>query len=127
MTGSEQEEADEVAGPAEVKRTNQELLDAVARLVDELADVPAGVVLGSFSRAVRATRQAGYSLPELPTEAERLARRLIAARPGLLPRQRTASGGDAASTDVSGPEARAWRYATALDAARSLGRRLPRG
>jgi hypothetical protein len=64
----------------EVRQTNQALLDAAARLVNELDEVPAGAVLRCFSRAVRTARQEGCPVTQLPVEAERLARELLAQR-----------------------------------------------
>ncbi|GAB7006628.1 hypothetical protein JCM18899A_41010 [Nocardioides sp. AN3] len=65
---------------AEVKVANQALLDTVARLVDELDEVPAGRVLRCFSRAVGHVRRVGCPTTQLATEAEWLARELLAGR-----------------------------------------------
>jgi len=64
----------------DTKRTNQALLDTVARLVDELIDVPPGRVLRCFSRAVGYLRRVGCPTDQLPAEAEWLARELLADR-----------------------------------------------
>jgi hypothetical protein len=64
----------------EPRQANQALLDAVARLVDERDDLPAGSVLRCFARAVRQVRQAGCPTAQLAVEVERVAR---AAGPAL--------------------------------------------
>ncbi len=56
------------------------MLDAAARLVDEIGHQPAGGVLRSYWRAVRLMRLAGCPLPALADEAEMLARDLLGAR-----------------------------------------------
>ncbi|MDO7867208.1 hypothetical protein [Nocardioides jiangxiensis] len=73
----------------EIRLANQELLSAAARLAGETVEVPAGVVLRSFSRAVRMARLSGCPASQLCVEAERLTRQLLALRAGV-PQQRGA-------------------------------------
>jgi hypothetical protein len=54
------------------------LVDAAVRLVEERPDLPAGSVLRCFSRAVLITRRAGVPADGLASQADLLARRLLA-------------------------------------------------
>lgn len=67
----------------EIRLANRQLLEAAARLAEETSEVPAGAVLRSFSRAVRMARLAGCPAGQLPLEAERLTRQLLALGSGL--------------------------------------------
>lgn len=71
----------------EIRRANELLLQAAARLAQENDRVPAGVALRSFSRAVRMARLAGCPAGQLPVEAERVARQMLALR-SEVPRPR---------------------------------------
>jgi hypothetical protein len=64
------------------------MLEVAGRLVDEVQDVPPGVVLRAYWRAVRLVRHAGCPLPALPDEAELLARHLLLRRGVLVPHPR---------------------------------------
>lgn len=75
----------------EVRQVHEDLLDAAARLVEEITDAPAGVVLRSYWRAVRFVRHAGCPLPALATEADLVARDLLAARGVRVPHPRRAA------------------------------------
>lgn len=72
----------------EARQVHQDLLDAAALLVEEITDAPAGVVLRSYWRAVKRVRHAGCPLPALATEADLVARDLLAARGVRVPHPR---------------------------------------
>lgn len=74
-----------MATATEVRQAHTDMLDAAARLVEEIEDVPAGVVLRSYWRAVRLVRHAGCPLPAMATEADRVARDLLVARGVRVP------------------------------------------
>jgi hypothetical protein len=73
---------------SQVRQAHQSALETAARLVDELAHVPAGVVLRSYWRALHATRHSGCPVPARASEAERLTRELLRARGVRVPRPR---------------------------------------
>lgn len=54
------------------------LVDAVARLVEEFPEFPAGTILICFERTVRKIRARGCSTRGLPEEAEQQVRELVA-------------------------------------------------
>lgn len=64
-------------GVNEVRQADLALMDAVARMVDEHPDLPAGRPMSCFARAVRQLREQGCSTDRLPVEAERLAGELL--------------------------------------------------
>ena len=81
-----------MATATEVRQAHQDMLDAAARLVDEVGHTSAGGVLRTYWRAVRLMRQAGCPVPALADEAELLARDLLGARGVRVPHpRRTAS------------------------------------
>lgn len=63
---------------------NDRLLDTAQRLVAEHDGIAAGSVLRCFARAVRHSVRAGWGTGELPGEAERLTRALLATRHGVV-------------------------------------------
>ena len=77
-----------MASATEVRRAQEAMLDAASRLVEEIKDVPAGVVLRSYWRAVRFVRHAGCPLPAMAAEADLLARDLLVARGVRVPQPR---------------------------------------
>lgn len=77
-----------MATATEVRQAHEDMLDAAARLVEEIEDVPAGVVLRSYWRAVRYVRQAGCPVPAMAAEADLLARDLLLARGVRVPHPR---------------------------------------
>ena len=82
--------------------TNADLREAADRLVLDRCDVPAGSVLRTFSRSVRAALLDGFLTSEVVAEAERRTRELLAQRP--------ATGGR--------PHLRAWAGVRALEVPR---------
>ena len=74
--------------------TNEDLREAADRLVLDRCDVPAGSVLRTFSRSVRAALLDGFLTSEVVAEAERRTRELLAQRPatGGRPRLRDWAG-----------------------------------
>jgi hypothetical protein len=74
--------------------TNADLREAADRLVLDRCDVPAGSVLRTFSRSVRAALLDGFLTSEVVAEAERRTRELLAQRPaaGGRPRLRDWAG-----------------------------------
>jgi hypothetical protein len=72
----------------EVRQANQSALETAARLVEEIEEVPAGVVLRSYWRAVRTVRHTGCPVPARADEAERLTRELLRARGVRVPHSR---------------------------------------
>lgn len=66
--------------------TNEELREAADRLLADRRDVPAGSVIRTFSRSVRATLLDGFSTSEVVAEAERRTRELLAQRPSAAGR-----------------------------------------
>lgn len=79
-----------MATATEVRQAQKEMLDAAARLVEDVDDAPAGVVLRSYWRAVRVLRRAGCPLPAMAAEADLVARDLLVARGVRVPRPRGA-------------------------------------
>jgi hypothetical protein len=77
-----------MATATEVRQAQEEMLDAAARLVEEVDDAPAGVVLRSYWRAVRFLRHTGCPLPAMAVEADLVARDLLVARGVRVPRPR---------------------------------------
>lgn len=77
-----------MATATEVRQAHEAMLDTAARLVEEIRDVPAGVVLRSYWRAVRLVRHTGCPLPALADEADLLARDLLLARGVRVPQPR---------------------------------------
>ena len=77
-----------MATATEVRQTHEAMLDTATRLVEEIRDVPAGVVLRSYWRAVRFVRHTGCPLPSLADEADLLARDLLLARGVRVPKPR---------------------------------------
>jgi hypothetical protein len=73
---------------SEVRHTHETMLEVAGRLVEEVQDVPPGVVLRAYWRAVRLVRNAGCPLPALPDEAELLARHLLVRRGVRVPHPR---------------------------------------
>ena len=75
-----------------VVAVNDELLDVAQRLATEYDDLTAGSVLRCFARAVRRSARSGCPTEQLPGEAERLTRHMLATRRQrgrvALPRQR---------------------------------------
>jgi hypothetical protein len=74
--------------------TNEDLREAADRLVLDRCDLPAGSVLRTFSRSVRAALLDGFLTSEVVAEAERRTRELLAQRPaaGARPRLRDWAG-----------------------------------
>ena len=66
--------------------TNRELREAADRLLADRPDVPAGSVMRTFSRSVRATLLDGFVASEVVAEAERRTRELLAQRPAAAGR-----------------------------------------
>jgi hypothetical protein len=77
-----------MATATEVRQAQEEMLDAAARLVEDVDDAPAGVVLRSYWRAVHLLRHAGCPLPGMAAEADLVARGLLVARGVRVPRPR---------------------------------------
>lgn len=73
---------------SEVRQAHRSALETAARLVDEIADAPPGVVLRSYWRAVRTVRHTGCPVPARADEAERLTRELLRARGVRVPHPR---------------------------------------
>ena len=70
----------------DTRLTNEELREAADRLLADRRDVPAGSVIRTFSRSVRATLLDGFSSSEVVAEAERRTRELLAQRPSAAGR-----------------------------------------
>lgn len=81
-----------MATATEVRQAQEDMLDTASRLVEEIEDAPAGVVLRSYWRAVRFVRHTGCPLPALAAEAELVARDLLVARGVRVPHPRRAIG-----------------------------------
>jgi hypothetical protein len=62
--------------------TQEALVEAALRLVDDYPDIAAGSVLRCYARAVRVVQQAHTPLSHVPIQAEILASQLLAARNG---------------------------------------------
>lgn len=77
-----------MATATEVRDAHRAVLASAARLVEEVDEVAAGVVLRCFWRAVRVARLSGCPASILPQEAEGLARQLLVARGVRVPQPR---------------------------------------
>ena len=83
--------------------TNQDLREAADRLLRDRRDVPAGSVLRTFSRSVRAALLDGFLTSEVVAEAERRTRAMLAERPAAGGRRRLRAWAGVQVADVPRP------------------------